>query len=318
MASICIYGAGAVGGYLGGMLGLDGHEVTFAARGARLESLRRYGLTLELESGPRRLAPAVTDAPQPLGPYDLIVLAVKAFHLPEIAPAIPALCHDRTVVLPVMNGLPWWYFLPEGLESVDPGGVIAAHIPFFRCLGAVAYFGSRFAEPATVQPSAAGKLVLGEPDGASSERLATVAGWFARAGLRTETTADIRREIWYKLWGNASFNPVTALTGQGLTDCADTPASCAAVERAMAEIQAVAAGLGITMPGDIAKRIAISRRLGNHPTSTLQDIQARRPTEIDALTGAIAEVARRLSIPTPALDSLTALVKLKQTVQATP
>lgn len=317
MTRTLIFGTGAVGGYLGGLLALAGNPVTFAARGERLEALKHHGLTLVLPGDTRRLAVEATDRPG--GTYDLILLTVKAFSLTGIAPQIPALCHEGTVILPLMNGLPWWYFhgtehIAAAPETLDPGGVLNTHIPLSHVLGAVAYFGSHFEPPATIRPTAAGKLVLGEPDGRMSPRLTDTAALFQNAGLRTETNGHIRQEVWYKLWGNGSFNPVTALTGQGLADCAANPHSRAAVQSAMSEIQAVAQALGITMPGDIAKRIDISTRLGNHKTSSLQDVEAGRPTEIEALVGAICDTAAKLAVPTPALDSLRALVKLKETI----
>jgi 2-dehydropantoate 2-reductase len=316
---ICIVGAGAIGGYLGAKLALAGEQVTLIARGAHLAAIRERGLALEYANGTRDLAtPALaTDDVRLAGPQDVVVVAVKAHQLPALAPSLPALYGPDTAVVTAQNGIPWWYFQRHGgpyegrrIAAVDPEGVVEAHIPAERVIGCVVYPAAELAGPGVVRHIEGDRFTLGELDGAKTERIQQLAKTLANAGMKAPVRPRIRAEIWIKLWGNMAFNPISALTRATLDVICHYPPTRGLAAAIMAEGQATAERLGIEFPISIEQRIAGAEQVGAHKTSMLQDIEAGRATEIDALCGAVAELGRLVGVPTPAIDAVYASVKL--------
>ncbi len=316
---ICIVGAGAIGGYLGVKLARAGTQVTLIARGAHLEAIVRQGLTLKLADGSREVAHpalATSDLAAP-GPQDVVIIAVKAQSLPAIAPALRALYGPDTLVVTMQNGIPWWYFYKHGgpyegrrIETVDPGGVIAAHTEIDRVIGCVVYPAAELAEPGLIRHIEGNRFTLGELDGAKTERIQRLAQVLNEAGLKAPVRPRIRTEIWIKLWGNLVFNPLSALTRATLVDMCRYPPTRELARAMMAEAQSIAEKLGIEFGLSIEQRIAGAEEVGAHKTSMLQDIEAKRSTEIDALVGAVIELGRLTETPTPHIDALYACVKL--------
>jgi 2-dehydropantoate 2-reductase len=316
---ICIVGAGAIGGYLGARLALAGEQVTLIARGAHLEAIKRQGLTLQMADGSSEVAaPALaTDDMSVAGPQDVVIAAVKAHSLPALAPAMRALYGPNTIVVTAQNGIPWWYFRKHGgpyegrqIEAVDPGGVIAAHTEVERVIGCVVYPAAALAGPGVVRHIEGDRFTLGEPDGSKSERIQQLSRVLSNAGFKAPIRPRIRSEIWVKLWGNLAFNPISALTRATLSDICRYPPTRALARAMMLEGQAIAERLGIEFAISVDQRIAGAERIGAHKTSMLQDIEAARPTEADALVGAVAELGRLTGIPTPHIDAIYASVKL--------
>jgi 2-dehydropantoate 2-reductase len=316
---ICIVGAGAIGGYLGARLALAGEQVTLIARGAHLEAIKRQGLTLQMADGSSEVAaPALaTDDMSAAGPQDVVIAAVKAHSLPALVPAMRALYGPDTIVVTAQNGIPWWYFRKHGgpyegrrIEAVDPGGVIAAHTEVERVIGCVVYPAAAIAAPGVVRHIEGDRFTLGEPDGSKSERIQQLSRVLSNAGFKAPIRPRIRSEIWVKLWGNLAFNPISALTRATLSDICRYPPTRALARAMMLEGQAIAERLGIEFAISVDQRIAGAERIGAHKTSMLQDIEAGRPTEADALVGAVAELGRLTGIPTPHIDAIYASVKL--------
>ncbi len=322
--NICIVGAGSIGGYLGARLALAGEHVTLIARGANLAAIRERGVTLIGSDGSTVTAvPALTtDDMVAAGAHDVVIVAVKAHQLAAVAPTLRALYHETTMVVPAQNGIPWWYFQHHGgpfegrrIESVDPDGVIAAHIETERIIGCVVYPATELEAPGIVRHIEGDRFTLGELDGTRSERVHRLSQVLARAGLKAPVRPRIRSDIWIKLWGNLAFNPVSALTRATLIDICRHPQARALIAAMMAEGQAVAERLGISFGITIDQRIAGAEQVGAHKTSMLQDIEAGRATEVDALVGAVAELGRLVDVPTPHIDAIYAAVKLlEQTV----
>ncbi len=317
--NICIFGAGSIGGYLGARLAHAGEQVTLIARGANLAAIRDHGLTLiETDGTTLMTRPALaTDDPSVAGAHDVVIVAVKAHQLPAVAPMLRPLFHDETIVVPAQNGIPWWYFQRHGgpfegrrIESVDPDGVIAAHIETERIIGCVVYPATELEAPGVVRHIEGDRFTLGELDGLRSERVQRLSQVLARAGLKAPVRPRIRTDIWIKLWGNLAFNPVSALTRATLIDICRHPQARALIVAMMEEGQAVAERLGITFGITIDQRIAGAEQVGAHKTSMLQDIEAGRATEVDALVGAVAELGRLVEVPTPHIDAIYAAVKL--------
>lgn len=316
---ICIVGAGAIGGYVGARLALAGEHVTLIARGAHLAAIQERGLRLENADGSSDVArPALaTSDMATAGPHDLVIGAVKAQSLPALAPAMRALYHEETTVLPMQNGIPWWYFQRHGgpydgrpIEAVDPDGALLASIETERVIGCVVYPAAELAGPGVVRHIEGNRFSLGELDGAKTERIQQIAQCFNRAGLKAPIRNRIRNEIWVKLWGNLAFNPISALTRATLEQIGAHPATHALAAAAMAEAQTVAERLGVEFGISIEQRIAGAVEVGAHRTSMLQDIEAGRSTEIEALVGAVAELGRLVNVPTPHINALYACVKL--------
>ncbi len=316
---ICIVGAGAIGGMLGARLALAGHAVSLIVRGANLQAIRGHGLTIISEDGGRQVAhPAcATDTIAEAGEQDLVILALKAHQLAEVAPQLHTLLGPDTRIVTMQNGIPWWYFhgLPgpfagTALASVDPDGSIARSIPVQRVIGSVVYPASELVAPGVVQVVEGNRFSLGEPDGSDSESVRAVSAVLKGAGFRAPVTSDIRSEIWLKLWGNLSFNPISALTHATLQDiCLHAPTRALAANM-MGEAQAIGEKLGVRFKVSLDKRIAGAQAVGQHKTSMLQDVEQGRPLELQALVGSVAELGRITQTPTPAIDAVLALASL--------
>ncbi len=316
---ICIVGAGAIGGMLGARLALAGHAVSLIVRGANLQAIRADGLTLIAEDGTQQVAhPAcATDAIEQAGRQDLVILALKAHQVAGVAPQLHTLLDPGTRIVTMQNGIPWWYF--HGLDgpyqgttlaSVDPEGSIARHVPAWRVIGSVVYPASVVIRPGVVQVVEGNRFSLGEPDGTDSESVRAASNVFKAAGFRAPVTTDIRSEIWLKVWGNLSFNPISALTHATLQDICLYPPTRALAAAMMGEAQTVGEKLGVRFKVSLDKRIAGAQAVGQHKTSMLQDVEQGRPLELQALVGSVAELGRITQTPTPAIDAVWALASL--------
>ncbi len=316
---ICIVGAGSIGGHLAVLLADAGHDVTVIARGPHLAAIRAHGLKLILEDGSERVARGLhaTDDIRAAGTQDLVILAVKANQVEAVARDVATLFHDGTVLVPMQNGIPWWYFQRHGgphegrgVHAVDPHGAIVRAIDPQRIVGCVVYPAAEIAAPGVVRHIEGNRYPLGELDGTTTERVTRIAEAFTGAGLKSPVLPDIRAEIWLKLWGNLSFNPISALTHSTLVDLCRFPATRRLAYDMMSEAQAIANKLGITFRVTIDRRIEGAEKVGKHKTSMLQDIEAGREPEIDALLGSVIELGALTATPTPHLDTVYALVKL--------
>ena len=314
---ICVVGAGAIGGFIGTRLALTGaHEVGAVARGATLAALCRHGWRLR-EKGMLRVAPArAVEHAAELGPQDLVVIAVKGQALAEVAPAIAPLLVPHTLVLPAMNGVPWWFGrgVPalEGapLASVDPGGVVGAALPFGQVIGCVVHASTWTSEPGLVEHKMGQGLIVGEPAGGVSARVTTLASALRGAGFDVTASADVRRDIWYKLWGNMTINPVSAITGAPTDRVLADPLVLAFCSAAMREASAVGARIGCAIDQQPEDRHAITRKLGSFKPSMLQDVEAGRTIELDAIVAVVHEIAQRVGVATPNIDALFGLTRL--------
>ena len=316
---IAIIGAGAIGGYVGAKLALAGNQVTFIVRGANLDAIRARGIRLISADGSEQIAADVqaTDDYASPGPQDLVILAMKAHQLGGVADQLAALLGPDTPVVTMQNGIPYWYFHNHGgalagskLESVDPGRCLSGKIPPARVIGCVVYPASELIAPGVVRHIEGDRFPLGELDGSSSPRVLRIAACFTEAGFKSPVLDNIRAEIWLKLWGNLSFNPISSLSHSTLADICQYPPSRELAASMMREAQEVAHKLGIEFRVTLDKRIAGAEKVGQHKTSMLQDIEAGRAPEIDALVGSVAELGRLTQTPTPHIDSVFALVKL--------
>jgi 2-dehydropantoate 2-reductase len=314
---IVIAGAGAIGGYIGARLAREGADVTLFARGRHLEAMRTRGLHIRSAEGDFEVRPRATGDLATIGPADVVFLGVKAHSLPQLAPQLRPLFSGDTVVVSTQNGIPWWYFDGDHselsglrLEQVDPGGVIAAAIESSRVVGSLAYFSTEILEPGVIRHIEGNRISLGEPDGSRSERCRMIAEALGAAGFRCPITTRIRHEIWVKLLGNLSFNPISALTGATLIEMVRHPDVSRLVRDVMTEASAVAARLGIELPISIDQRMAGAEKVGAHKTSMLQDLEAGRPLELGAVVGAVIEVGERLGVPMPATRAVYACARL--------
>ena len=316
---IAIIGAGAIGGYVGAKLALAGNQVTFIVRGANLDAIRARGVRLIAADGSEQIAADVraTDDYAEPGQQDLVILAMKAHQLEGVADQLPALLGPETPVVTMQNGIPYWYFHNHGgplagskLTSVDPGRTLADRIPPARVIGCVVYPASELVAPGVVRHIEGDRFPLGELDGSSSPRVLRIAQAFTDAGFKSPVLDNIRAEIWLKLWGNLTFNPISSLSHSTLADICQYPPSRELAASMMREAQEVAHKLGIAFRVTLDKRIAGAEKVGAHKTSMLQDIEAGRAPEIDALVGSVAELGRLTQTPTPHIDSVYALVKL--------
>lgn len=320
---ICIVGAGAIGGMVGARLALSGHNVTLILRGANLAAVKARGLHLIEENGnrlvvqPARATSVISEA----GEQDVIILGMKAHQVAAVAPELPAIMAPHTRVVTMQNGIPWWYFhkLPgdtakafagASVPSVDPDGVIARHIPIDSVIGSVVYPASEVIEPGVIQIIEGNKFSLGELDGADSSSLKEIADAFKAAGFKTPMSRDIRSEIWLKLWGNLSFNPISALTHSTLEDLCLYPPTRDLVAAMMAEAQAIGHKLGVEFKVSIDKRIAGGQAVGQHKTSMLQDVEMGRPIELEALVGSVLDLARITNTPVPSIRAIYAVTSL--------
>lgn len=322
---ICIVGLGAIGGLFAARLGqrLPPGEITLSAlaRGATLAAVQQHGLRVHGADGLSTVPLHASDDPASLGVQDLVILAVKGPALPAVAPAVASLCGPHTRVLAAMNGVPWWFFedLPgpgQGLvlDSVDPGGAVHALLPASRVLGCVVHASAAAPAPGEVRPVMGQGLVIGEAGnaagagaGASAQAVGALLG---RAGFDVTVSPQVQREVWFKLWGNMTMNPVSALTGAPSDRILDDPLVRAFNSAVMREAQAIGAAFGIPIAQDPEERHAVTRKLGSFKTSMLQDAEAGRPLELDALLGAVREIGQHLGLATPNTDALFGLVRL--------
>jgi 2-dehydropantoate 2-reductase len=316
---ICIVGAGSIGGYLAVHLAHAWHEVAVVARGPHLEAIRSRGLRLTTAEGEELVARHLhlTDRIETLGKQDIVILAVKAHQVAPIASGIASLFHDQSVVVPLQNGIPWWYFQRHGgayegrhVESVDPGGVIAQAIDPARIVGCVVYPAAELEAPGVIRHIDGNRFPVGELDGTETPRVLRVSDAFISAGLKSPVLTNVRSEVWLKLWGNLSFNPISALTHATLVDLCQFPLSRELAQQMMQEAQAVAAALGIEFRVPMDQRLAGAEKIGKHKTSMLQDVEAGRDPEIDAVVGSVIELGRLTKTPTPSISAVYALMKL--------
>jgi 2-dehydropantoate 2-reductase len=316
---IAVVGAGAIGGYLGAKLALAGEEVTFIARNQNLAAINARGFRLILEDGSEQQAATVRAVQRmaDAGAQDAVLLTLKAHQVRDVLPELRALFGPKTMVVTMINGLPWWYFhrlagpyQGRQLESVDPGGVLAAHIEPERLIGSVVYPAAELVEPGVVRVIEGNRFTLGELDGSRSERIEALSQTFMRAGFKSPVARDIRSEIWIKLWGNLSFNPISGLSHATLQDICRFPLTRALVERMMTEGQTVAEKLGVVFKVSLAQRIAGAEAIGAHKTSMLQDVEHGRALELEALVGAVVELGRITDTPTPHIDAIYAVTRL--------
>jgi len=319
---ICIYGAGAIGGWLGVRLARSGHEVSVVARGATLIALRQYGLRLQEGGRLVSVAVAASDQPEDLGVQELVVIAVKAPAMVEVARQVGPLLGPATVVLTAMNGVPWWFFQGFGgalqgteLKSVDAGGEIGRGIPAAAIVGGVVHASCLHPEPGLVQHHLGNKLIVGEPSGRNTARLQALANALAGAGFEVVQSEQIQRDIWYKLWGNMSVNPISALTGATTDLLLDDDLVRAFISNIMLEAKEIGARIGIPIDQRPEDRHAITRKLGAFKTSMLQDIESGRKVELDALLSAARELAQLTGIATPHTDALLGLARVQARVK---
>lgn len=318
--SIAIVGTGAIGGFLGVRLAASGEPVTFIARGANLAAIKADGMRLIEEDGRtvhvRDLR--ATQSMEEAGVHDVVLLTVKAHQVGPIAADLQHLIGPDTVVVTMQNGIPWWYFLGgyDGphkgthVETADPGGAIAKHLDPRHVIGSVVFPAAVLTEPGVVEVVEGNRFTLGELDGSTSPRVEALAAKLVAAGFKAPVIADIRAEIWLKLWGNASFNPISALTHSTLEGICRFPETRQLAHDIMSEMQAVAGKLGITFRVPIEKRIAGAEKVGPHKTSMLQDVEAGRAIELEALVGSVIELGRLTETPTPHLDTVYALMQM--------
>lgn len=315
---ICIYGAGAIGGYLGAKLAATGAEVSLVARGPHLAAMQAGGLRLIEDGAETTHKVRASDTPADLGVQDYVVITLKAHSVPPVVPLMQPLIGPETTVVSAVNGVPWWYFHGIGgplegtrLESVDPGGAQWDGIGPARVLGCVVYPAAELSAPGTVHHIEGNRFTLGEPDGSRSDRAQRLSEALGAAGLKAPVRPRIRDEIWVKLWGNLSFNPISALTHATLDVLCTDPGTRAVARNMMTEAQEIAEKLGVKFPITVDRRIDGGAAVGAHRTSMLQDLDAGRPMEIGALVGAVQELGRLTATPTPTIDTVLALITLR-------
>ncbi len=315
---VCIYGAGAIGGYMAVELAAAGNaEVTCIARGPHLAAMRENGLRLVREGEDDKLVRVnATDDPAEAGPQDVVIVTLKAHSAAAVADRMVPLFGPETAVVTAQNGVPWWYFYKLGgphddtrVESVDPGNRQWDLIGPERAIGCIVYPAAEIAEPGVIRHEYGNRFTIGEPSGEKTERVQALAALLSDAGFRVPVRPRIRDEMWVKLWGNVSLNPISALTGGTLVEMIDDPDVCAVIRAVMVEAQAVGEALGVRFAIDVDKRIAGARDVGEHKTSMLQDLELGRPMEIDALVASVQELGRIVRVPTPSIDTVLGLVR---------
>ena len=318
-----IAGAGAIGGYIGACMARAGLDVSLYARGPHLRAMQEKGLRILSAEGDFEVHPRVIGNLADAGEVDVILLGVKAHGLTQLAPQLQPLIGENTTVVSTQNGIPWWYFQVGAgefagppLTCVDPGGVIGASIDPRRVAGSLVYLGTEIVEPGVIRHTEGNRISLGEPDGSRSERCRGIAEALIQAGLRCPVTTRIRNEIWVKLLGNVAFNPISALTRATLARMASDPDVSPIVRHIMAEVEAVANKLGVTLPISFEQRIAGAEKVGEHKTSMLQDLEANRPMELEPVVGAVIELGERLGMDMPYTRTVYACTKLLETARA--
>jgi len=315
---ICVVGAGAIGGYLAVKLAQMGHEVSVVIRGANLLAVREHGLKLVMSDGVEHVAKVqATDRIADLGVQDIVILGMKAHQVAAVAADIPALLGPDSIIVTAQNGMPWWYFHKHGgqyqdrrIEAVDPGGVVSSHLDVARVIGCIIYPACEMAAPGVIQHIEGNRFTIGELDGADTPRIRMLADVLRQAGFKAPIASDIRSEIWIKLWGNLSFNPISALTHATLVDICEFAPSRELAARMMREGQAIGEKMGVNFKVSLDKRIDGAAAVGKHKTSMLQDVEAGRPIELEALVGSVIELGRITDTPTPNIEAVYALAAL--------
>lgn len=320
---IAVVGAGSIGGFLGARLALAGEQVTFVARGANLAAIRAGGFKLIEEDGAERVAPCAAVPIAEAEPQDYVLLAVKAHQVAAVAPDLHRLLGEDTAVVTLQNGIPWWYFHKSGgpfenapVRTADPDGSVAAAIPPERVIGTVVYPAAELIAPGVVKVIEGNRFSLGEPDNSRSARAVRLSEALIRAGFKAPVSSDLRAEIWLKLMGNVVFNPVSALTHGTLAEICGFPPTRALAATMMAEARSVAEALGVRIRIGIEQRIAGAEAVGEHKTSMLQDVEAGRALELEAMVGSVVEMARLAGTATPAIDAVYACAGLLGAVLA--
>jgi 2-dehydropantoate 2-reductase len=318
---VCIYGAGAIGGFLGAKLAGAGADVSLVARGAHLAAMRENGLTLRMNGAEENVRVRASDDPRELGPQDYVVVALKAHSLPDAVDAMRPLLGNDTTIVTAVNGIPYWYFYRHGgalenrtLDSVDPGGRQWEMLRPERALGCIVYPATEVVEPGVIRHVYGDKFPLGEPSGETSPRAQRLSALFTAAGLKAPVIDNIRDEIWLKLWGNLCFNPISALTHATLDVIASDPATRAVARAMMLEAKAIGDRIGVHFRVDLERRIDGAGKVGAHKTSMLQDLERGRPMEIDALVTAVQELGHLAGVATPTIDTVLALVQQRARV----
>lgn len=319
---VCIYGAGAIGGWIGAKLALSGNEVSVVARGATLESLKAHGLRLEMDGQIQAAAVRASDRPADLGVQELVVVAVKAPAMAGVARAIGPLIGPDTMVLTAMNGVPWWFFEGFGgghagrqLDAVDPGGAIAKAIPGQHIIGGVVHASFSLNSPGFVKHHFGNKIIIGEPSGHKTPRLQAVADMLAAAGIETAVSDQIQKDAWYKLWGNMTVNPISAMTGATTDLILGDDLVRGFISSVMLEAKEIGARIGIPIDQQPEDRHAVTMKLGAFRTSMLQDVDAGRAVELDALVTVVRELGQMTGVPTPNTDILLGLARLHARVR---
>jgi 2-dehydropantoate 2-reductase len=318
----CVYGAGAIGGWMGARLAQVGCQLSAVARGATLEALRRQGLRLQQDDRVLATSVRASDNPEKLGPQDLVIVAVKAPAMAEVAASMAPLLGPETIVLTAMNGVPWWFFEGFGgpyqgtrLKSVDPEGRIAAALPASHIIGCVVHASCSVDAPGRVRHHFGNKLILGEPSGEKTPRVRALVELLAGAGFEAVLSEQIQKDTWYKLWGNMTMNPISAITG-ATTDCVlDDELVRGFVNQVMLEAKEIGARIGIPIAQQPQDRHEVTRKLGAFKTSMLQDVEAGRPVELDALVTVVRELGQLTGVPTPFTDALLGLARLHAQVR---
>ena len=312
-----IVGAGAIGAYIGAKMSRVGLDVTLFARGPHLRAMQEHGVRVQSVDGDFEAHPKISGSLEEVGAVDVVFLGVKAHSLPQLAPQLRPVLGANTVVVSTQNGVPWWFFQGFGgpwegmrLERVDPGGAISAAIEARRVVGSIVYFSTEVTAPGLIHHTAGNRISLGEPDGTRSDRTRQIADALIAAGLRCPVTARIRNEIWVKILGNVAFNPISALTGATLVQMARDPEVSVLIRNIMREAEAVASQLGLELSVSIEQRIAGAEQVGEHKTSMLQDLEAGRPMELEAVVGAVVELGERLNLPMIHTRTVYACAKL--------
>jgi 2-dehydropantoate 2-reductase len=320
LINVCIFGAGAIGGYLGCCLSKAGANVSLIARGPHKEAVEKNGLTLISEKSSETFQLKVTDNPSELNTQDYVIIAVKAHAITGIVKDLEPLLNEDTAVVSAVNGIPWWYFYKANsdtklesthVDSVDPNGIIWNTINPKRALGCVVYPACEIEKPGIIRHIEGNRFSIGEPNGAHSERLKILSGLLIRGGLKAPQKKQIRDEIWIKLWGNCSFNPISAITGMSLDVLGNDPSSRVLIQTLMEECQKVGEAVGAKFNVSIENRINGAASIIGHKPSTRQDIELKRPLEIDPIMSAIIEIGTKLNIPTPMLKHINGILKLK-------
>jgi 2-dehydropantoate 2-reductase len=313
---ICVIGAGAIGGLLGARLAQAGHELSFIARGAHLAAMRADGLTLRSKKQTLTLRVNASDSVAAFGPQDAVFIALKAYGIADMLPRLAPLLDPQTLVIPAINGIPWWYFYKEGgrfdgeaVASIDPGGGMLRSLDCARILGCVVHAAAEVVQPGVIEHTAGRRFILGEPDGSRSERAERMAAALEEAGLEAPLSQRIRDDVWTKLIGNLAFNPICALTAARMDQAMNNPAIVELTRTVMSEGMRVGEAYGARFGVSIDERLRMAQRIGSAKVSMLQDLERGRPIESEAIVGAVCELGRRAGVPTPTTDLICTLIR---------